>query len=441
MTPRPAPNNLSRKPVASATPMVWQIVQKALDLELAGLAADLAFKKALAKGPRVEPAVLHAAVAEFDAINRHRARLTWALTQESALVDGANFMLAWAAVGRRQTPEQLRTVIVIDKEDAGLIARLGRHSLTEKRMPESVRLECPSAFEAPLREALGVRFAAEMRASMEKAPIDLRVNALKATVDDCARLLQKERVETRPMEWSPWGLRCVGDANISKTRVFENGIVEFQDEGSQLVALLADARPEHQVLDYCAGAGGKTMALAGAMQNKGHLIAADVNNDRLARAKLRLKRAGVENAERRIIDNDWAKRQRARFDRVLVDAPCSGTGSWRRNPDARWSASAAKLDELAALQDDILDRASKFVKPGGRLTYATCSLLPVENDERIAAFLASHSDFVLTPARDLWATRGLGPWPSSEAKFLRLSPAAHGTDGFFAAVLTRANRT
>jgi 16S rRNA (cytosine967-C5)-methyltransferase len=153
-----------------------------------------------------------------------------------------------------------------------------------------------------------------------------------------------------------------------------------------------------------------------------------------------MKRAGVENAERRVIDSDWSKKHRARFDRVLVDAPCSGTGSWRRNPDARWSASAAKLDELTALQDDILDKASRFVKPGGRLVYATCSLLPVENDDRIKAFLSRHDDFVLTSARDVWAKVNSAPWPGDERQFLRLSPALNGTDGFFAAVLTRAKQ-
>lgn len=440
MTPRPTRNNLSGQPVTFVTPLVWQIVQRTLALELAGAGGDGALRKTLAKGPRGQPAEVHAAVEMLDGIHRHRARLSWALEREGAIVDAENLLLAWAAIARRHTPEQVHKIVIVDKEDASLIARLGRHSFSDKTMPEAVRLECPPAFEAPLRKALGDRFAAEMRASLERPPVDLRVNTIKATVEDCARLLKKERVETEAMKVSPWGLRYIGDGNLSSTRAFENGLFEFQDEGSQLVALLADARPEHQVLDYCAGAGGKTLALGAAMQNKGHLVAADVNDDRLARAKQRLKRAGVENTERRVIDNDWAKKHRGRFDRVLVDAPCSGTGSWRRNPDARWSASAAKLDELAALQDQILDRAAKLVKPGGRLIYVTCSLLPIENDERIKAFLSRHDAFALESARDLWATRGLGAWPSSEAKFLRLSPAANGTDGFFAAVLTRAKQ-
>ncbi|MBI1212833.1 MAG: methyltransferase domain-containing protein [Alphaproteobacteria bacterium] len=443
MTPRPTPKSHARAPVTFATPLVWQIVQRALEYELAGTPADAALKKALSKGSRLQPVELRAAVGEIDAVNRHRARLTWALAQEQAASNSQNLLFAWRAIGIRQTPEQVRKILqgALMRDDASLIARLGRYTFDDKRMPEAVRLECPPMFEGALRQALGGRFAAEMRAGIERAPVDLRINTLKATVDDCARLLKKERVETVPMRWSPWGLRYRGEANLSSTRAFENGLFEFQDEGSQLVALLADARAEHQVLDYCAGAGGKTLALGAAMQNKGHLVAADVNDDRLARAKQRLKRAGVENAERRVIETDWAKKYRGRFDRVLVDAPCSGTGSWRRNPDARWSPSAAKLTELAALQDDILDRAARFVKTGGRLVYATCSLLPVENDERIETFLARNPEFERINARDVWATVTKAEWPGDDRKVLRLSPARHGTDGFFAAVLTRAKQS
>jgi 16S rRNA (cytosine967-C5)-methyltransferase len=440
MTTHQSIYNLSGQPVAGTTPYVWQILQSALELQLKGAAMDTALKLAMAKGPRLEPSERHTAVGELDAINRHRARLAWALAQEHAQVSPANLAFAWAALAHGRSPEHLRTITPVGRADASLIARIGRRRLDDEDSPEIVRLECPPAFEASLRSALGERFTAELRASLVRPPTDLRVNTLKASVADVAEQLHKEKIEAQLTQWSPWGLRCAADAKVSATRVFSDGLVEFQDEGSQLVALLVDARPEHQVLDYCAGAGGKTLALAAAMQNKGHLVAADTNSDRLTRAKQRLRRGGVENAERLIIDNNWAKRHKLRFDRVLVDAPCSGTGSWRRNPDARWSLAAAKLDELAALQDQILDRAAPFVKPGGRLIYATCSLLPVENDQRITAFLDRHKDFALTDARDLWATLRAGVRPPSDDQFLRLSPAIHGTDGFFAAVLTRARQ-
>ncbi len=438
MTTRQSAYNLSSRPVASTTPVVWRILQLALDLQLNGAAMDTALKLAMAKGPRLEPSERNIAVGELDAINRHRARLAWALAQENEQVSPANLAFAWVALAYRQTPEQVRRITPVDRAEASLIARIGRRRFDDEDAPETVRLECPPAFEAGLRNALGDRFTDELRASLERGPTDLRVNTLKADVAEVAEQLGKEKIEAQPTPWSPWGLRCAADAKVSATRAFSDGLVEFQDEGSQLIALLVDARPEHQVLDYCAGAGGKTLALAAAMKNKGHLVATDTNTDRLTRAKQRLKRAGVENAERRLIDNDWAKRHKLRFDRVLVDAPCSGTGSWRRNPDARWSLAAAKLDELAALQDEILERAARFVKPGGRLVYATCSLLPVENDERIKTFLGRNADFALSDARDVWATLRAGVWPGAPEPFLRLSPAIHRTDGFFGAVLTRA---
>ena len=248
-----------------------------------------------------------------------------------------------------------------------------------------------------------------MQASLEPAPVDLRVNLLKTTVDEVRTRLKAERVYAERMPYSPWGLRCAPGANLSSTSAFKEGLFEFQDEGSQLAALLCDAKPGMQVIDFCAGTGGKTLALAAAMKNKGHLVACDISTVRIARAKQRMKRAGVENAERILLpaeDDRWLKKHYGSFDRVLVDAPCSGTGSWRRNPDSRWSSQAANIDELTALQDSILTRAARLVKPGGRLIYATCSLLPRENDRRVATFLGSKPD---TSRRSMPAKSGATP--------------------------------
>jgi 16S rRNA (cytosine967-C5)-methyltransferase len=267
---------------------------------------------------------------------------------------------------------------------------------------------------------------------------------LKTTRDAARKRLKDEGLVTQPTPLSPWGLRMPHNANASATAAFRDGLIEFQDEGSQLASLLCDARPGMQVLDFCAGTGGKALALAAAMENRGHLVATDVSEVRLARAKLRLKRAGAENAERRLLpetDDRAMKKLHARFDRVFVDAPCSGTGSWRRNPDIRWSAHAANLEELTALQDAILARASHFVKPGGRLVYATCSLLRQENDERVEHFLGANPAFTLIDARDIWREVASRDWPCGEEGVLRLSPAKHGTDGFFAAVLKRATNS
>ena len=197
--------------------------------------------------------------------------------------------------------------------------------------------------------------------------------------------------------------------------------MEIQDEGSQLVAALVDARPGMRVADLCAGAGGKTLALAMTMQNRGQLVACDVSAARLDGAVRRLRRAGVHNVERHLLEpgDKWIKRRAKTFDRVLVDAPCTGTGTWRRNPDARLRLTEADLAELLPKQAAILDQAAFLVRTGGRLVYATCSLLPEENEAQVTAFLARHPDFILA------------------GDFLSLSPARHGTDGFFAATLER----
>jgi len=203
------------------------------------------------------------------------------------------------------------------------------------------------------------------------------------------------------------------------------------------VVALVDARPEMRVVDWCAGAGGKTLALAMTMENRGHIVACDVSAPRLEGAVRRLRRAGVHNVERHLIDpgDKWAKRRGESFDRVLVDAPCTGTGTWRRNPDARRHLSERDLAELITKQAVILDQASRLVRKGGRLVYATCSVLSEENEAQVQAFLSRHPDFTAVPLAAAWTLPcpppGMGP-------FLVLTPHRNGTDGFFAAVLERA---
>jgi 16S rRNA (cytosine967-C5)-methyltransferase len=195
-----------------------------------------------------------------------------------------------------------------------------------------------------------------------------------------------------------------------------------------------------RVVDFCAGAAGKTLALAATMQNRGRLVACDVSTLRLDAAVKRLRRAGVGNVERRLLEpgGKWTKRAAGGFDRVLVDAPCTGTGTWRRNPDARTRIREADLAELVAKQAAILDRASRLVKPGGTLVYATCSVLPEENEGQVTAFRARNPSFGIVPLAQAWATVSDAASPC-EGPFLSLTPAAHGTDGFFAAVLRRSS--
>jgi 16S rRNA (cytosine967-C5)-methyltransferase len=271
-----------------------------------------------------------------------------------------------------------------------------------------------------------------MAALSTPAPLDLRVNTLKTTRDAAIIALAREGLEARPTQFSPWGLRLAPRQSVTGAKAFQDGLVEIQDEGSQLIALLVDAQPGMRVADYCAGAGGKTLAIATTMENKGHIIACDVSGPRLEAAIKRLRRAGIHNAERHLLEpgDKWAKRQAQKFDRVLVDAPCTGTGTWRRNPDARRHLTETDLTELLAKQSAILDQAQKLTKPGGKLVYATCSLLNDENEIQVEAFLARHPSFQRIPIT--------APLPAAlHGPYLSLSPRQNGTDGFFAAVLVR----
>ena len=226
---------------------------------------------------------------------------------------------------------------------------------------------------------------------------------------------------------------------MTATKAFTEGLIEVQDEGSQLIALLCDARPGLRVLDLCAGAGGKTLALAAAMKNRGRITACDVNGAAAGgrrppappRRRRQCRAAPLHPGDR------WAKRRAGQFDRVLVDAPCTGTGTWRRNPDARLRTGSRDLEELRIKQSEILDIAAELVRPAGRLVYATCSLLPEEDEDQVSAFLGRHPDFTPLPLAEAWSAAGLPGDPPAEGNYLVTSPAQHGTDGFFAAVLQR----
>jgi 16S rRNA (cytosine967-C5)-methyltransferase len=329
----------------------------------------------------------------------------------------------------------------LSSAEAGWARSLEGAGLDHAEMPESVRAECPEWLAPRLKLAFGDDFVAELRALELPAPLDLRVNPLKAPDRDAVRqALAAEGVDAEPTPWSPLGLRVRGRPAVERLTPFRDGRVEVQDEGSQLVARLVGARPGMRVMDYCAGAGGKTLALAADMLNTGRLVACDVSAKRLQRAKLRFRRAGVHNVECREPEADgrWLKRHAASFERVLVDAPCSGTGTWRRNPDARWRYVESDIEELTAVQDSILDAAAKLTACGGRFLYATCSFLRDENEARVTAFLGRHRDYRLVPARTAWTeTMGLPPPFDVDDGYLHLTPHRHGTDGFFLATMER----
>jgi 16S rRNA (cytosine967-C5)-methyltransferase len=311
--------------------------------------------------------------------------------------------------------------------------------------PASVRGDFPDWLEASFERAFGAAAAGEGAALASRAPVDLRVNGLKADRDKVMRALARFSPVATP--YSPIGVRLPApegagrQPNIEAEPGHGKGWYEVQDEGSQLAALMAGAGPRKQVLDLCAGAGGKTLAFAAVMRNTGQVYAYDDDPQRLRPIFERLKRAGVRNVQVLPAGDEAALRDLGpRFDVVCIDAPCTGTGAWRRRPDAKWRLKPANLAQRVDEQRALLELAAPLVKPGGRLAYVTCSVLPEENGDQLAWFAASHAGFAVLPWREAWAA-GVGGEPPSSAcgdAALLLTPARHGTDGFFIAVLTRA---
>lgn len=327
-----------------------------------------------------------------------------------------------------------------------LVAALAGRSLLDPAMPPAARHNYPEWLDDQLRAAFGDKFSDEMTALNEAAQVDLRVNTLLATRDEASAALAAEGVEHMPTPWSPLGLRLAGRRPFGGLAAFRRGLVEPQDEGSQLLALITGAAPDQTVIDLCAGAGGKTLALAAAMAGRGRLIACDRSATRLARLAPRLQRAGIADGmavEVRALrrGDPWYAGAVDTADRVLVDAPCSGTGTWRRHPYARWRLSATALVQYARTQARLLRTAAAMVRPGGRLVYATCSILPRENAQPVDTFLANAPQFRRLDVAALWAEAVGGPVGGRApiaGPDLALTPAGHGTDGVYAAVLERA---
>ncbi|MCB1590980.1 MAG: RsmB/NOP family class I SAM-dependent RNA methyltransferase [Alphaproteobacteria bacterium] len=374
-------------------------------------------------------------------VTRAHARLHWWLEKLKIEAAPRNRVIAWLMLGETFTLKRLTDLFDGSKyapeelsgEEIECAKSLEGKNLDNKDMPESVRAECPQDYEKTLRSLFGKDFLKEMQAMLTPAPLDLRVNLFLADKEKVMKFLEADNVRTQETPFSPWGLRCEGKAFLSRTKASQKGWIEIQDEGSQLIAYLCGAKPGMQVLDYCAGAGGKTLALASAMQRKGRIVAMDTDEKRLMKGRERYKKAQLADIiEVRPLSDDrhrrWLKRQKGTFDLVLLDVPCSGTGTWRRNPDMRWRTYGPSLEELKTIQSEIIEKASPCVKPGGTLVYATCSLLEDENEKQIEKFLAAHPEFEIDP---LDPTQGIG------SPFMRLTPARHSTDGFFAARLRR----
>ena len=386
---------------------------------------------------------------------RHRAALDWWVERAGRSNITASprvRMIAALAVAESEPAGEIagsfdggrfRPAALSPVEDR-LVKALAGRSLRHPAMPRAVANDLPDWLLPHLEAVYGDRLEAEMAGLNAPAPVDLRVNLIKTDRNGARRALAAEQVRAEPTPWSPIGLRLAERAPLSGLAAFKDGLVEVQDEGSQLAALLLGARPGMRVVDFCAGAGGKTLALAAAMQNRGKLVACDTAAWRLDRSGQRLRRAGASNVERRALSSErdpWVKRHAKSFDRVLVDAPCLGIGSWRRNPDAKWRATPNDLAELLVRQHDILQSAARLVKPGGRLAYITCSLLREENEAQAERFLEEAPDFALVPVAAAWEATMCTPYPADAGAYLRLTPAQHGTDGFFVAIFERATNS
>jgi 16S rRNA (cytosine967-C5)-methyltransferase len=380
----------------------------------------------------------------------HYRRLLWWLKRTKQTPSVRALLLADMVLNEKSDLDQLQKLCngarnrmdMLTKDEISALKFLLGKDINHPDMSEAIFVECPDWAEKGLRKVFGDNFADEMRAMSTKAPTDFRVNTLLKTRDEVMASLAEQGVKTEATPYSPIGLRLTesGGPVLSDTKAFKEGCLEPQDEGSQLIALLVGAKSCKHVVDFCAGAGGKTLALAAEMKNAGQLVACDVHSKRLHRTKVRLKRAGIVNTERRQLLNTfdpWVKKNKGKFERVLIDAPCTGTGTWRRNMDSKWSKDESDLAELLVIQKEILNSATRLAKKGGRVIYATCSILPEENEDQINAFLAENDGFKLLKAKDIWQELMEGEYPSSNEDYFRLSPLQSGCDGFFGAILEK----
>lgn len=384
---------------------------------------------------------------------RSLMRLDWHLENVNADTSARNRVLAAVILDGKDADTHFdgakHSPAPLTDDERAIADRLSGTSLDDPAQPDHVRAELPDWLADKLKPVYGAAFLDEAQALNAPAPMDLRVALGRVSREQALQALTKDGVKTTPTPLSPLGLRLEAHTDIGRTTAFRKGFVEVQDEGSQLLSLLVGAKAHMDVLDYCAGAGGKTLAIADRMgltdgASTGTLAAADVDAKRLARMDQRLKRAKLTGKIERVT-LDGSENLRT-YDRVLVDAPCSGSGTWRRHPEQKKRLTPERLNELMSIQDEVLSKTATLVKPagpdvpGGRLIYATCSLLKEENEDRVDAFLKAHPDFRRVPIGQAWnETLKKVPCPEMHTEDLRLTPAQHGTDGFFVCIMERIN--
>lgn len=369
---------------------------------------------------------------------RRLGEIKWRLTQLGDLAEVPRAWLIADLVLSGDAPAdffnaQGHAPALLDEAETQLVKTLASPG---SDLPAAARVNVPDWLWPRMAEAFGDDAAVELAALNEAAPVDLRVNVARGSREEAAELLAGDGISCTATRFSPIGLRLASRVPLAGSRAYREGWIEPQDEGSQMLALAVQAEPGQTVVDLCAGGGGKTLALAAGMAGQGRLVACDRSIRRLNRMKPRLRRAEVEKlVEIRALkaDGGWWDEAKGRADRVLVDTPCSGTGSWRRRPFARWQLSAGTLQRDVARQRALLGQAGGLVKVGGRLIYATCSVLPEENERQVEAFLGGEAG---AGFRRLDAAKLLGG-EEFGGPDLRLTPARHGTDGVYAAVLER----
>lgn len=381
---------------------------------------------------------------------RHKASLDWWINQFDQRVHGRSYIFA-TLVLKDKHPSTSFISLCSDskyspppatKDEEIFIDGLQDKSIYHPSMSPEESLNYPTWLDEKLRRAFGTKFDDAMRAMNEQAPTDIRVNTIKATRENVLKAMHELEYDAAPTPTSPIGIRLSKRFPVFVTDAFKKGWFEVQDEGSQIVAQLVQAEPGHRVIDFCAGAGGKTLAIAASMQNKGRILAWDKSKKRLSQIAPRLRRAGVDNVEVHEITSEtdqYIKRHKNSADRVLVDVPCSGTGTWRRNPDLKWRFNDQDLKEVRQQQEAILKSAARLVKQGGRLIYATCSVLKEENEDQIDQFLNEFPNFRVVCARKIW-DKDNSYNQDDVVSYLSLTPHEDGVDGFFAAVLEKVEK-
>jgi 16S rRNA (cytosine967-C5)-methyltransferase len=370
------------------------------------------------------------------AVERHRTSFAWrmgaenarslvigSLLSENVAIDDIDKLFAAGSYGPSPLTDQECRAIATQPVGAP---------------PRHVRGEYPAWLEPELLRGFGDGLTDEMQAMLARGSVDLRVNTLRSSRGDMLTGLRSLGIKAEPTPFAPHGIRIRAEEGLGAlqhTRFFQTGAFEFQDEASQIAAVLTAVTPGGRVLDLAAGAGGKALAMAVAMQDRGEILAFDTDPVRLRQLRPRARRAGVSiiTCTHDRGDPAWGD---GKFDTVLVDAPCTGSGAWRRNPEAKWRLTPERLGELTRLQASLIDEGARHTKRGGRLVYATCSVLPCENEDVIAAFLARNTGFCQIPSRKIWLEITGSEPPPGMGDYFRASPFRTGTDGFFACIMT-----